>query len=263
MALRPAWKSAIVTGAASGIGRCFAQTLAGRGVSVGLLDVSAEAVDAVAEAIRTQGQRAEVRRADVSNAAELQVAVEEICTALGGLDLLVHCAAVLGPGSFLAQAAADFERVIRVDLLGTANVVRAAFPWLQRSGGSLACLASTAAVHGWPALSAYSAAKFGVAGLCDAIRPELRRQGVRLTTVFPLLIDTPLLSGPDIPPILRQGRRLPAQLVVDETLAAVAARRPRVFVPRTVRLIAALHGLAPSLLDWYGRRVGLERPGPP
>ena len=258
MAPRPVWKTAIVTGSASGIGRGFAQALAGRGVAVGLVDVSADGIGTVVETIRAQGQRAEARCADVSDAGELQAAMEDLCAMLGGLDLLIHCAAILGPGTFMDQAAADFERVIRVDLLGTANAVRAALPWLRRSRGSVACLASTAAVHGWPALSAYSAAKFGVAGLCDAIRPELRRQGVTLTAVFPLLIDTPLLSGTSIPPILRQGRRLPAQLVVDETLAAVGARRPRVFIPRTVRLIAALHGLAPSLLDWYGRRVGFE-----
>ena len=87
----------------------------------------------------------------------------------------------------------------------------------------------------------------------------LARDGVTLTTVFPLLIDTPLLDRPELPPILRQGRRIPASAVVHKVLRAVARRRARVYIPGTVRLIAALHGIAPSLLDRYGTWFGFER----
>src|SRR5207247_1127783 len=102
----------------------------------------------------------ETRVADVSAAQELHAAVVELVTALGGLDVAVHCAAILGPGHFAGQAAHGFARVIEIDLLGTANLVRATLPALRESRGAIACLASTAAVHGWPALAAYSAAKF-------------------------------------------------------------------------------------------------------
>ncbi|MFQ5666430.1 MAG: SDR family NAD(P)-dependent oxidoreductase [Candidatus Binatia bacterium] len=253
------WRRAIVTGGASGIGRCFAEHLAAQGTAVGLLDVSVDGLAAVAETIRARGQRVEVHAADVSADAEVTAAVGELVSRLGGLDFLVHCAAILGPGHFADQPAAVFDHVIRVDLLGTANVVRAALPALRQAGGAIVCLASTAAVHGWPTLGAYSTAKCGVAGFCDAVRSELARDGVTLTAVFPLLIDTPLLKAADIPPILKVGRRLPPQAVVDKTLAGVARRRPRVFIPGSVRLIAALHSLAPSLLDWWGRRFGLAR----
>lgn len=251
-----------MTGAASGIGRCFAETLAGRGTALGLLDVSTDGLAAAADAIRNQGGRVHTHAADVSAAAEVNVAVTALASALGGLDLLINCAAILGPGRFAEQSAEAFDRVIRIDLLGTANVMRAALPALRQSRGAIACLASTAAVHGWPALGAYSAAKFGVAGFCDAVRSELARDGVTLTAVFPLLIDTPLLVGADIPPILRQGHRLPPQVVVQKTLAALERRRSRVFIPGSVRLIATLHGLAPSLLDWYGRRFGFSKGEP-
>ncbi|MBI1814429.1 MAG: SDR family NAD(P)-dependent oxidoreductase [Deltaproteobacteria bacterium] len=252
-----AWRHAIVTGSASGIGRAFAQALAQQGAVVGLVDVSADGLAATADSIRANGGRAEMRVADVSAAAPLATAIEELVSALGGLDLVINCAAILGPGEWANQSPDSFERVIRIDLIGTANVLRAALPALKRSRGAAVCLASTAAVHGWPGLGAYSAAKFGVAGFCDAVRPELARDGVLLTSVFPLLIDTPLLQGADIPRILRQGRRLPPDVVVQKTLAGVARRRPRVFIPGSVRFVAALHGIAPSLLDWYGRRFGL------
>ena len=259
MSSSPQWRAAIVTGAASGIGRCFADTLAAQGTSVGLLDVSADGLRTAAAALRTNGQRVEMQVGDVSNPAELRAAVDAFVAALGEVNLVVHCAAILGPGHFAEQPAEAFERVIHINLLGTANVVRATLPALRASRGAIACLASTAAVHGWPALGAYSAAKFGVAGFCDAIRGELARDGVTLTSVFPLLIDTPLLSATDIPPILRQSKRLPPATVVQKTLSGVARRQPRVFIPGTVRLLAALHGLAPSLLDWYGRQIGFAK----
>ena len=257
------WKTAIVTGAASGIGRCFAETLVRHGTAVGMIDVSAEGLAAARAQLETAAAgvspRIETRVADVSAGSVVTAAMEELAATLGGIDLVIHCAAVLGPGVFAEQPATQFERVVHIDLLGTANVLRAALPALQQSKGAIACLASTAAVHGWPLLGAYAAAKCGVAGLCDAVRAEVARDGITLTTVFPLLIDTPLLHSADIPPILRRGRRLPPETVVRKTLAGVAARRSRVFIPWSVRLIAAVHGLAPSLLDWYGRKAGLRR----
>ena len=260
MSPSPVARRVIVTGAASGIGRTFAEDLAAQGTAVGLVDVSADGLRSVADALRASAQHVETQVADVSDAAAVSSAIDALVSTLGGLDVVIHCAAILGPGHFRQQPADAFDRVIRINLIGTANVVRATLPALRASRGAIACLASTAAVHGWPALSAYSAAKFGVAGFCDAIRPELARDGVSLTVVFPLLIDTPLLSGADIPPILKQGKRLPPATVVQKTLSALARRRARVFIPGSVRLVAALHGLAPSLLDWYGRQIGFAHP---
>ena len=248
-------RTALVTGAASGIGRAFAAALARDGYALGLLDVDGAGLSAVAAAVG--GARTVV--ADVGDPASLGAAVAELGGGEGGLDLLVACAAILGPGTWAEQPRADFERVLRIDCLGTVETLRAALPFLRRARGRAVLLASTAAVHGWPGLAAYSTAKFAVAGFADAVRAELRRDGVGLTTVFPLLIDTPLLDRPDTPPILRRGRRLPAEAVVQKVLRAAARGRARVYVPGSVRLIAALHGLAPSLLDWYGARFGLER----
>ena len=252
-------KTALVTGAASGIGRTFAETLARDGWELVLLDVNAAAVVSVADALRNGGATVRTAAVDVSDRARLEAGVADALGSDGRLDLLVTCAAILGAGAFDAQPSDDFERVLRIDFLGTANTIRAVLPALRRARGQGVVLASTAAVHGWPGLAAYSAAKFALVGWVDAIRAELARDGVGLTLVFPLLIDTPLLGGADIPPILRRGRRLPPAAVVRKTLRAAEKRRRRVYVPGTVRLVAALHGLAPSLLDWWGARFGLER----
>ena len=254
-----AGRTALVTGAGSGIGRAFAQALARGGHDLVLLDVDPRGLDATAEELRAEHASVATARADVADRAALEAALGESLGHEGRLDLVVTCAAILGAGRFASQSSDEFERVLRIDFLGTANTIRAALPALRRARGQIVVLASTAAVHGWPGLAAYSAAKFAVVGYVEALRPELAVDGVGLTVVFPLLIDTPLLGGKDIPPILRRGRRLPPEAVVRKALRGAARRQRRVYVPGTVRVVAALHGLVPSLLDWYGARFGLER----
>lgn len=252
------FRRAIITGAASGIGRAFARELASAGSALGLIDVATDGLRATAVELRDADGGVRTRVVDVSDRVAVDDAISVLGGELGDVDLVVHCAAALFPGRFLDQPAADFERAIAIDLLGTANVVRAAIPAVTASRGAIVCLASTAAIHGWPAMSAYSAAKHGVAGFCDAVRSELRASGVLLTTVFPLLISTPLLAGADAAPILAAGRAIPPEVVVRKTLAAVARGKTRVYVPARVRWIAAVHGLVPSSLDWFGRRHGLR-----
>jgi NAD(P)-dependent dehydrogenase (short-subunit alcohol dehydrogenase family) len=247
---------ALVTGAASGIGRAFAESLSPAGWNLILVDVDDAGLAATAGAL-TKGPV--LARVDIGDLPAVERMAAELVAPRGRLELLINCAAILGPGTWATQPAEEFERVLRIDLLGTANVVRALLPWLRASRGQVVNLASTAAVHGWPGLAAYSAAKFAVAGWSDAIRRELARDGVGVTAVFPLLIDTPLLDRPGTPLILQRGRRIPPDVVVRKTLRAAARRKARVYVPGTVRLIAALHGLAPSLLDWYGERFGIAR----
>lgn len=251
-------RSALLTGAASGIGRAFAETLAAGGTDLLLLDLDDAGLAETGKRVAERGGRVRTALADVGNREQLDTVIGQLLGGEPQLDLLINCAAVLGAGLWTAQPPEVFERTIRVDLLGTANVIRAALPALRRPRGQVVVLASTAALHGWPYLAGYSAAKFGVAGFADAIRPELKREGIGVTAVFPLLIDTPLLDRPDTPPILRRGRRIPAQAVVDKVLSAVGRRSPRVYIPATVRIVAALHAIAPALLDRYAERFGLE-----
>lgn len=252
------FRRAIITGAASGIGRAFARALAAEGSALGLVDVAADPLRGVAEELGGVGAHVRARVVDVSQREVVDAEIPALAAEIGGVDLVVHCAAALFPGRFLEQPAADFDRAIAIDLLGTANVVRASAPQAIESRGAIVCLASTAAIHGWPMMSAYSAAKFGVAGFCDAVRSELRASGVLLTTVFPLLIATPLLTGADVAPILSAGKAIAPETVVRKTLRAVARKKTRVYIPSRVRWIAAAHALAPAALDWYGRRFGLR-----
>jgi short-subunit dehydrogenase len=251
-------RTALITGAASGIGRRFAETLAERGTNLILWDVDAGLLEEVGERLRARLIRVVTARVDVSDPSAIERALSDDATAAQQIHLLVNCAAILGGGKWLEQPPQEFERVLRVDLLGTVATIRTTLPALKRAGGRAVVIASTAAIHGWPQLVAYSAAKFALVGFCEAVRVELEREGVGLTMVFPLLIDTPLVSRPGTPPILRRGRRIPPQVVVDKTLAAVERGKRRVYVPASTRFVAILHSIAPAILDWVGERFGME-----
>ncbi len=246
----------IVTGAASGIGLCFARRLSSESAAMGLLDLAGEPLSRVHSELESGPARVCMRSSDVSDRQALNIAFEELISELGGLDLLLHCAGILGPGAFIKQSPEEFEAVVKVDLLGSANVVRAGYQAIKQSKGAIACIASTAAVHGWPRMSAYSTAKFGVAGFCEAVATELARDGALLCTVFPLLIDTPMLAAADRAPILKQGKAISAEVVVEKTLRGLRDGKRRVYVPSYVRILAVLQALAPSLLDYYGDRFG-------
>ncbi|MBI1948816.1 MAG: SDR family NAD(P)-dependent oxidoreductase [Deltaproteobacteria bacterium] len=254
MDLRPSLRrrTALVTGAASGIGRAFATALAARGDRLVLVDVDEAALAVVALDL---GGDHDVQVVDLASATAIERLRDNLAAHEPCIDLLIHCAGILGAGAFADQPVADFARVLQVNLLGTVHVTHACLPQLTRARGHVVALASTASLHGWPLLGAYSAAKGAVENWAEAVRPELRRRGVGLTTVFPLLVDTPMLARAGTPPILR-GRRVSADDVVTRALRAVDRGRARLFVPALARLVAITHGVAPPLLDWWGARRG-------
>jgi NAD(P)-dependent dehydrogenase (short-subunit alcohol dehydrogenase family) len=246
-------RTALVTGAASGMGQRFAVALAARGWSLILVDVDEPGLAATRALCGSAPARSVP--CDVGSAER----VAELAASLdGGLDLLVNCAGILGPGRFAEQPLERFARVVQVDLMGTVHMVHATLPALRRARGHVVNIASTASLHGWPMLAAYSAAKGAVENYSEAVRAELAEEGIGLTCVFPLLVETPMLSRGETPPILR-GARIGADEVVARTLRAVERKQARLYVPRTARLVALLHGVAPPLLDWWGARAGLRR----
>jgi short-subunit dehydrogenase len=250
-------RTSLITGAASGIGRCFAETLAARGDRLLLLDVD-EAALAALQAALPAGVQSEALVVDLASPAALERLRGQLAGLAPSLDLLVNCAGILGAGAFAEQPMATFARVVQVNLLGTVHLTHACLPLLEAAGGHVVNVASTASLHGWPMLAAYSAAKGALENYAEAVRPELARDGIGLTTVFPLLVDTPMLQRGGTPPILR-GARVSAEEVVRKTLRAVERRQGRLYVPSGARLVALVHGVAPELLDWWGAKRGFSR----
>lgn len=191
---------AVVTGAASGLGRAAATALAAAGATVALVDLDGEALNRAAGEI---GGRA--FPFDVTDAAAAEAALPQI-EALGPLRVLVNCAGVAPAGKILGRDGpmplAAFERAVRVNLVGTFNLMRLAAAAMARlkpapdgERGVIVNTASIAASEGQVGQAAYAASKGGVASLTLPAARELAPLGIRVVAIAPGLFATPMLLG--------------------------------------------------------------------
>ena len=195
-------QAAVVTGGASGLGMATARALVGRGARVTLLDLPGERLDNAAKELGALGVAC-----DVGSAEAAERAVAEARAANGPVRLLVNCAGI-APGKRIVgrdggpMPLADFETAIRVNLIGTFNLLRLAAaemaalePDALGERGVIVNTASVAAFEGQIGQAAYGASKGGVASLTLPAARELARFGVRVLTIAPGLLETPMLGG--------------------------------------------------------------------
>jgi NAD(P)-dependent dehydrogenase (short-subunit alcohol dehydrogenase family) len=180
-----AGKSALVTGGGSGIGAGIAKTFARHGAKVALVGRTQQKLDAVAAEIQGAGGTAVTHACDVREFPALERAVEETAKAFGGLDMVVNSAA----GNFLSPAATlsanGFRAVIDIDLCGTFNACRAAFPHLSKKGGCIVSITATQAEIPTPLQCHAGAAKAGIEKLTRDLALEWGRSGIRVVAIAP------------------------------------------------------------------------------
>ena len=196
---------AVVTGAASGIGRATADLLAEDGALVAALDR--------AEPEAPAGGRAWARACDVTDGARVDTVLAEVRASLGPVDILVNCAGVSLPaGIDSPDFEASWDQTLAANLTGMARTIRACVDDLRRNGdGRVVNIASSEALGATAYLSAYTASKHGVVGLTKALAVELGRSGVTVNAVCPGPIHTGMTSIiPDEAKAKFARRRVPA-----------------------------------------------------
>lgn len=194
-------KAVIVTGGGSGIGRATSRAFAREGASVLVADiVAARAAETVA-LIADQGGKALAYQVDVSSSAEVNRMCDAAVAAFGKLDILFSNAAVIDKGVPSAEIDDDlWARIMGVNLSGTFYGIRAALPHLVKTKGNVVVTASVASLGGMQGGTAYTASKFGVAGLVNQFACEAAADGVRVNAVAPGGVDTNIFDGmADIP----------------------------------------------------------------
>jgi 2-hydroxycyclohexanecarboxyl-CoA dehydrogenase len=189
-------KTAIVTGAAGGIGRGIAMKFAAEGARVGVLDLSIEAAQVVADEIEAAGGQALALGADISQEAAVEAAVSSLRERFGPVNVLVNNAAVMPAGRLHETAVADFDRCLAVNLRGTYMMCRAVLPdMIERRDGSIIHMASVTAILGLPGLAVYSATKGALVALARAMSTDYARLGIRVNSISPGTIDSPMLHN--------------------------------------------------------------------
>jgi NAD(P)-dependent dehydrogenase (short-subunit alcohol dehydrogenase family) len=208
----------LVTGGGSGLGAACAREFVGSGANVVIADVNAAVGEALAGEL---GEAARFVRTDVTDEASVAAAVRAAVEGFGGLNGAINCAGIAiaerVAGREGPHALDRFERVVRVNLIGTFNVIRLAAAAMAaneprgESGerGVIVNTASVAAFDGQIGQAAYSASKAGVVGMTLPIARELARSGIRVVTIAPGIFDTPMLAG--LPEAARQslGQQVP------------------------------------------------------
>jgi NAD(P)-dependent dehydrogenase (short-subunit alcohol dehydrogenase family) len=189
-------KAVLITGAASGIGRATAIEAQQEGARLLLCDVNDEQGEAVADELRGAGGSAVYAHCDVTDEAQVEAVVGRAVEELGGLDGAFNCAGILGSlGNVGDTALEDWKRILDVDLNGvflcTKHELR---KMAENGGGSIVNMASAAGLIGWPAAAGYVAAKHGVVGLTKSAALEYAEQGVRVNSMCPSYVRTPMVD---------------------------------------------------------------------
>ena len=252
-------KTALITGAAQGIGFGLAQALDARGARLALVDLDANGVGEAAA--RFGSERAIGLAADVTNNDAIKSAVDAAADRFGGVDIVVANAGI-APVAATTRAMSPemFERVVEVDLLGVYRTVYAALPQIVANKGQAVLVASVYAFLNGMLLSPYAVSKAGVEQLGRALRVELASHGASATVAYFGFVDTHMVQkGIDQDPL---GKRFETDLLpaaiskritpaeAGEALArALERRKPRVIAPRYWTAMSLFRGLINPVFD--------------
>ena len=192
-------RRALVTGAASGIGRATAVRLATEGAQVVAVDVNAELLASLAPDVHGATGSLTTLVGDVSTEEGVVALVTSSVDRLGGLDVVVNVAGVLSFSHTHEVTLAEWNRLIAINLTGTFLMCRESLPHLLASRGNIVNLASTAAHAGQPWATAYVASKGGVLALTRSLAVEYAARGLRVNSISPGAIDTPITGAFHLP----------------------------------------------------------------
>lgn len=248
---------ALVTGAAQGIGYETARLLRGRGASVVLVDLDAQAAEEAAA--RIDGRRALGLAADVTDASAMEEVVAHTVERFGGLDVVVANAGIAPTAATMRSGDPTlYERVIEVNLLGVWRTIRPALPQIVERSGHVVAVASVYAFMNGALLASYAVSKAGVEQLGRALRIELTPSGASASVAYFGFIDTEMVRLGFSDSLAKRVedtfpafmlRRLPASAAAEAIVRGIELRSPRIIAPRWWAVLSVLRGVLGPLLD--------------
>lgn len=244
-------KRCLITGAASGIGRATALASAARGAELFLTDIDGEGLERAAEEGRRMGGTVSyVRAANIADHDAIVAMAEEVHAAHGSVDVVMNIAGVSTWGSIERLRHSDWQKMVDVNLMGPIGVLECFVPSMIEAGrgGHVVNVSSAAGLFGLPWHAAYSASKFGLRGVSEVLRFDLRRHSIGVSLVCPGAVKTPLVGTVDIvgvdreSPVIRklierfERRAVSPEHVAEKIVEGIEKNRYMVFTSADIRI---------------------------
>ena len=252
-------RTAVITGAAGGIGRAIAVSLARRACNLALADVDEIGMAGTADLVRGNGVSVSRHRLDVSDRAAVAAFPDIVADEHGGVDVLVNNAGVAVGGTFEQVSDEDFEWLFEINFWGVVRMTRAFLPLLRASEDArVVNLSSVYGLVAPPEQAAYSASKFAVRGFSEALRHELEGTGIGVSVVHPGGIATSIAENARVPAgtsedeiARRKARyrkllRLPPEIAGETIVRGIERRQPRILIGSDAKTISLIARLLPA-----------------
>jgi NAD(P)-dependent dehydrogenase (short-subunit alcohol dehydrogenase family) len=264
-------RTAVVTGAAGGIGRAIAISLARRGCHLALADIDDAALAHAAAEFRSNPAWDDIRisrhHIDVADRAAVSALPAQVTAEHGGVDILVNNAGVALGGTFLEVAESDFDWLFGINFWGVVRMTRAFLPLLQKSDDArLVNMSSLFGLIAPPGQTAYCASKFAIRGFSEALRHELAGTRVGVTVVHPGGVATSIAKNARLPSSVSEEEMakqrkffdsvltMPPEIAGEIIVRGVENRKPRILVGRVAKYAALVERLMPvTYWNWLGR----------
>lgn len=251
-------RTAVITGAAGGIGRAIAVSLARRGCHVALADINETGLAETAELVRANGLRVSLHRLDVADRNAVAAFPGIVAADHAGVDVLINNAGVAIGGTFEQVSDEDFEWLFEINFWGVVHMTRAFLPLLHASGDArIVNLSSVYGLIAPPEQAAYAASKFAVRGFSEALRHELEGSGIGVTVVHPGGVNTSIAEKARVPAgvteeeierrrkLYRKLLKLPPAIAGETIVRGIERRQARVLIGSDAKVISAVGRLLP------------------
>jgi uncharacterized protein len=254
----PRGRVALVTGASSGIGAATARAFAGAGMRVALCARRKDRLEQLAADLPGQGSEATVHAVDVTDGLAVRAMVDEVAARWGRLDVLVNNAGRGFSATLEQTSAEELRALVELNVVAVLGATQAALPIMRRQGrGHIINISSIVGRRAVPYRAAYSATKFALGALSEALRVELTGTGIAVTLVYPIRTTGTEFHEAEVQKVRWRpmGPVQSAERVARSILRCVRRPRPEVYPYWPLRILAVMSVIAPGLVDRGMRRV--------
>lgn len=250
-------KTAVITGGSSGIGKETLLEFARLGMNIVVGSLATELLKDIEAELKQKGIKIVIIPTDVSQKDQVQRLMKTAVEHFGHIDILVCCAGVYHRCSVEKLELSDLERVMSVNFYGVIYCVYELLPlMIKRGEGHMVFISSVDGKKGLPRDSAYVATKFAVTGFVEVLRQEMKKYGIKVSTIFPARIDTPMIQNIAVP---AASPKVPPRKVAQAIVRAIRYNKAETLVPWFgAKLLLIINIISTRFADWLVKVTHLE-----